>query len=82
MSDPFNLNSFVRRRSDEMSPTEYIVKLREIRRILAFAGWSIDDVVNNPVAKREVRHFYKVSRLMQRRLEIRALEKQWNPLSA
>jgi hypothetical protein len=60
--------------------TELLTRQRELRKILAFAGWSIDDVIDNPIARNEVRHWYKVGRWMSRELEIAALEKQWNPL--
>lgn len=52
----------------------------DLRRILAFARWSIDDVVNNPIARRDVQNWYKMSRWLQRQVEIGELERQWNPL--
>jgi hypothetical protein len=59
---------------------EYNERHTELRRILAFAGWSIDDVINNPIARRDVRNWYKTGRWMQRQIEIGDLERQWNPL--
>ena len=52
---------------------------RTLPRLLAFAGWSIDDVVSNPLAKRDMLRWYKTERRMQRWIEIGDLERQWNP---
>lgn len=63
-------------------PNEAVVHVelrRELPRLLAFAGWSIDDVVNNPLAKRDVYNWYRMSLNMKRRLDVLALERQWNP---
>jgi hypothetical protein len=59
---------------------EHVVRHPELRKILAFAGWTIDDLVNNPLARNDVRRWYKISRWMDRELEISDLERQWNPL--
>lgn len=58
----------------------FVMNQRRLARLLAFAGRSIDDVVNCAVAKRHVAHYFKTDRLLQRRHEILALEAQWNPL--
>lgn len=60
--------------------TEFVLTQRPLRRIMAFAGRSIDDVVNCPIAKREVARYFKVSRRMKRRIEVLELESQWNEL--
>ena len=59
-----------------------LVRQNQLNRILAFTGLTIDDVVNHPIARNQVRGFFKLTRWMDRRLEIRELEKQWNPLRA
>ena len=51
---------------------------RPLRRILAFTGRSIDDVVNDPIAKRQVLGYYKLHRQVARSCEITELERQWN----
>lgn len=40
-----------------------------LHRVLEFTGRSIDDVVNEQIAKNEVFGFYKVYRLVERRCE-------------
>lgn len=59
---------------------EHVQLERPLRRILAFTRRTIDDVINDPIARNEVRSYYKLQRWINRRLEIRDLEKQWNPL--
>jgi len=61
------------------NPTEHTVIQRPLRRVLAFTGRSIDDVVNSPVAKCEVLGYYKLHKHVQRRMEVCDLERQWNP---
>lgn len=60
--------------------TEFVLTQRPLRRIMAFAGRSIDDVVNCPIAKRQVAHYFKLGRWMDRRIEMLELEAQWNEL--
>ncbi len=59
---------------------EHVLTHRPLARVLAFAGRSIDDVVNCPVSKRVVLHYYKVGRMIARQHEVHDLERQWNPL--
>jgi hypothetical protein len=59
---------------------EHVAARRQLGRILAFTGRSIDDVVNNPLAKRHVYGYYKLHRWMHREAEIAELERAWNPL--
>jgi hypothetical protein len=59
---------------------EHVLVLRPLHRILAFTRRSIDDVVNDPIAKNEVLGYYKVYRQVARHAEVRDLERQWNPL--
>jgi len=56
-----------------------IVVQRPLSRILAFTGFSIDDVVASPIAKNAVTGYYKLYKQIIRRGEIRELEDQWSP---
>jgi hypothetical protein len=58
--------------------TELVVTQRPLDRILSFTGYSIDNVVDDPIAKHAVLGYYKLSRQIQRRSEIVDLERQWN----
>jgi hypothetical protein len=57
---------------------EYVVLHRPLDRILAFTGFSIDDVVENPIARNAVLGYYKLHKQIIRRGEILDLERQWN----
>jgi len=59
---------------------EQVMVQRSLHRVLAFTGLSIDDVVNDPVCKRQVLGFYKLHKWVGRGMEISELERQWNPL--
>lgn len=61
-------------------PTEYLVVQRPLRRVLAFTGRSIDDVVNDPIVKREVLGYYKLHKQIHRAGEVGDLERQWNDI--
>jgi hypothetical protein len=65
---------------DLPDPTEYTVVQRPLRRVLAFTGRSIDDVVNNPIVKREILGYYKLHKQIHRSGEARDLERQWNDI--
>lgn len=67
----------IRRRGKD-DHTEHVVVQRPLRRVLAFTRRTIDDVVNDPIAKREVYGFFKLHRQVERRCEIVELERQWN----
>jgi hypothetical protein len=58
--------------------TEFVLIQRPLRRILAFTRRSIDDVVNDPIAKNEVLGYFKLNKQIQRAVETRELEHQWN----
>lgn len=58
----------------------WVQRSHEMRRLLAFARRSIDDVVNCPVARREVISYYRIGHQMRRLAEVAELERQWNPL--
>lgn len=62
------------------TPIVRTVRVTEIRRLLAFAGRSIDEVVNCPIARRRVAFFHRVGREIERTIEVAELERQWNPL--
>jgi hypothetical protein len=55
---------------------------RRLNRVLAFCGLTIHDVVNSRIAKNQVLGYYKLSRTVDRGVEIRELERQWNPLGS
>lgn len=56
----------------------HVLRERALRRVLNFTGRTIDDVVNNPIVKNEVLGYYKLHKFINRRAEIRDLERQWN----
>ena len=66
---------------DDAGPTPLVERVvqRPLNRVLAFTGRTIDDVVNDPVAKNQVYGYYKLYRQVERAGEVRDLEKQWNP---
>jgi hypothetical protein len=55
------------------------VVLRRLSRVLSFTRLTIDDVVNSPIAKNQVRGYWKLSKQIDRQSETTELEKQWNP---
>jgi hypothetical protein len=57
---------------------EQVMLQRPLQRVMAFTGRSIDDIVNDRIAKNEVLGFYKLHKQILRRGEIVELEKQWN----
>ena len=61
--------------------TEFILLQRPLQRILAFTRRSIDEVVNDPIAKNEVLGYYKLHKQVQRGMETRELERQWNSVA-
>ena len=67
-------------RSHEDDRPTLVVRQRAFARLLAFAGWTIDDVVSNPIARRDVRNWFKTDRRLHRQLDVIELEKQWNGL--
>jgi hypothetical protein len=59
--------------------TELLVIQRRLDRIFEHTGFTLDDVVNNPVARNAVLGYFKLSLMIDRRSEIVDLERQWNP---
>ena len=57
--------------------TQIVQTEKVLRRVLSFTGKTIDDVVNDPIAKRMVLGFYKLNRWVDREVEIGELERQW-----
>jgi hypothetical protein len=62
--------------------TRRVVIQDRLNRVLAFTQLTIDDVVNNPIAKNQVLGYYKLSKQIGRSGEIGELERQWNPNGA
>lgn len=58
--------------------SHYLFRQREFARLLGFANRSIDQIVNCPIAKRDIYNWFKTDRRMKRWIEIHELEKQWN----
>ena len=58
--------------------TRYLQPQRALRRVLDFTGKSIDDVVNDPIAKRLVLGYFKLHHWVDREAEIGDLERQWS----
>ena len=57
---------------------EYVQVQQPLRRVLAFTGHSIDDVINHPVARHRVRAYYKLYKQVERGCEVVDLERWWN----
>jgi hypothetical protein len=72
--------SFSRRQSEAEPKVSYVMNQRPLQRVLNFTGRTIDDVVNNPIAKNEVLGYFKLHKFVRRRSEILDLEQQWNPI--
>ena len=60
---------------------ESVVVRRPLSRIFAFTGLSIDQVVNDPIAKNMMLGYFKLQRNISRASEVVDLERQWNPRS-
>lgn len=71
---------FARRLVDAEPKVSFILRQRALHRVLNFTGRTIDDVVNNPIVKNEVLGYYKLHKFIDRRSEIRDLERQWNSI--
>jgi hypothetical protein len=79
-----NLFNFTRGRTrpePEHATTSYVQVQRPLRRVLEFTGKTIDDVVNDPIARRQVLGYYKLHKWVQRESDIFDLERQWNAAS-
>jgi len=58
---------------------EHVMVHRPLRRVMAFLGCSIDQVCDDPIVKNQVFGYFKLYKEINRRGEIRELERQWNP---
>ena len=59
---------------------EYVMVRRPLRRVMAFLGCSIDQVCDDPMVKNQVVGYFKLYKEIDRRMEMRDLERQWNPV--
>jgi hypothetical protein len=66
---------FPRRREGQ---SEFVQLQGVLRHILASTGKTIHDVINDPIARNQVRGYYKLHRWIAREVEIGELERQWN----
>ena len=80
MPEPFQFQTGARLVPDFTPGATHVIPQRRLGRLLAFAGKTIDDVVNCRVAHRELALYFKIDRDITRRTEILELENQWNPL--
>lgn len=71
---------FARRLVGDEPKVAYVMRRRALHRVLNFTGRTIDDIVNNPIVKNEILGYYKLHRFIDRRSEIRDLERQWNSI--
>ena len=60
--------------------THYVIIQTALHRILAFTGRTIHDVVNNPIARNQVRQYFMLHKWIERESDISELERAWNPL--
>ncbi len=81
MPDPLGFQPQPRLTAGETG-VEFVLRQRTLHRVLAFIGRSIDDVVNDPIAKNQVRGYFKLSKQIERAGEVTELEKQWNGLGS
>jgi hypothetical protein len=58
---------------------ELRVVQRPLRRVMAFLGYTIDELCNDRVVKNRVLGYFKLYKEINRRGEMRELERQWNP---
>jgi hypothetical protein len=77
MPDPLGYQSQPRLTRQETG-IGFVLRQHALRRVLAFTGRSIDDIVNDPIAKNQVRGYFKLSKQIDRSCEVTELEKQWN----
>jgi hypothetical protein len=59
---------------------EHVLVERPLSRVLAFTGCTIDDLINDPFARRKVLGYYKLHCWVRRECQISELERQWTPL--
>jgi len=81
MSDPFGFQSR-KAEAPQGDKIEHVIVQRPLQRVLAFTRRTIDDVINDPIARNEVRGYFKLYKYVQRGSEIAELERQWNSLGS
>lgn len=72
--------SRIRLHREAETGVELVMVHRPLDRIFSHTGYSIDDVVDNPIAKHAVLGYFKLCRQVERGCEIVDLEGQWNPI--
>jgi hypothetical protein len=77
MPDPLGITS-LRRNRPRNTQVEHLIARHPLHRVLAFTRRTIDDVINDPIARNEVRAYYKLHKWIDRSSEISDLERQWN----
>ena len=77
MSDPIGFRSRPRLPAAGTGMS-FVMRQQTLRRVMAFVGRSIDDVVNDPIAKNQVRGYFKLAKQIERAGEVTELERQWN----
>jgi hypothetical protein len=77
MSDPLGIRR-LRVRAPDGARIEHVILQRPLHRVLAFTRRTIDDVINDPIARNQVRAYFKLHKWVQRASEISELERQWN----
>jgi hypothetical protein len=77
MSDPIGFRSRPRL-TPSSTGISYVMPQQTLRRVMAFVGRSIDDVVNDPIAKNQVWGYFKLAKQIERAGEVTELERQWN----
>lgn len=75
--NPLGIGS-VRRVAPDHQRIEHVLVQRPLQRVLAFTRRTIHDVINDPIARREVIGYYKLYRWVERGSEVSDLERQWN----
>jgi hypothetical protein len=76
-TDPLGLRN-LRVRAPDGARIERVIIHRPLHRVLAFTRRTIDDVVNDPIARNQVRAYFKLHKWVERESEISDLERQWN----
>lgn len=79
MSDPFGYQSR-KIEAPQGDKIEHVIVQRPLQRVLAFTRRTIDDVINDPIARNEVRGYFKLYKFVQRGSEVVELEQQWNSI--
>ena len=71
---------FPERESAQEPRTSHVVIQSVLHRVMNFTGRTIDDIINSPIARRDVQAYFKIHKFVERRSEVVELERQWNPM--